>query len=86
LVKLPPFEIWFATTIVESQAIGEEVLRDMISLIIPPSILATTYHFMYAFGNHLSVANVKHHLATSNSRVATTFEQKCVYHSNGGIN
>jgi hypothetical protein len=37
---------------------------------------------MYAFGNHLRVANTKHHLATSHSRVTTTFEQVCASHSN----
>lgn len=43
LVELPPFETWFVITTVESQAIGEEVVGDMISLTIPPSILTTTY-------------------------------------------
>jgi hypothetical protein len=34
-------------------AIGEEVLEDVVSINIPPSSMATTYHSMYAFGNHL---------------------------------
>ncbi len=36
---------------------------------------------MYAFGNHLRVANTNH-LATSHLRVVATFEQECVSHSN----
>jgi hypothetical protein len=37
---------------------------------------------MYAFENHLRVAITKYHLATSNSRLVATFEQKRVSHSN----
>jgi hypothetical protein len=37
---------------------------------------------MWAFGNHLQVANAKHHLFIANSRVIATFEQECYFHSN----
>jgi hypothetical protein len=52
LIELPPFEIWFATGVVESQAKGEEVPTNVISLSIPHWVLATAYQSMYAIANH----------------------------------
>ncbi len=57
LAKLPPFELWFASDVVEDLTISEEVAKDVISISSPPSNLATCYWFMYAFGNCLRVAN-----------------------------
>jgi hypothetical protein len=37
---------------------------------------------MWAFGNHLRVANAKHHLLIVDSGVVTTFEQECHSRSN----
>jgi hypothetical protein len=52
LVKLQPFEQWFVSVIIESNAIGEEVVEDALSISAPPSNLSTC-RSMYAFGNHL---------------------------------
>jgi hypothetical protein len=59
---------------------GEEVLEDVLSIGIHPSNCATTYHSMYAFGNHFQVASAESHLSIWDSRVATTFEQECRSH------
>jgi len=56
LVELPPFELWFASDVVEDLTIGEEVAEDVISISSSPSNLLTCYWSMYAFGNHLRVA------------------------------
>jgi hypothetical protein len=45
---------------------------------MPPTLEATTYRAMYAFGNHLRVANDEEHLATRDNDIATMFEPKCV--------
>jgi hypothetical protein len=82
LAKLPPFEIWFVIVIAKKLVIGEEVVKDVISISSPPLDLATCYWSMYAFGNHLRVESVKHHLATADLRVAGTFEHECHSHSN----
>jgi hypothetical protein len=49
---------------------------------IPPSNLATSYRFMYAFGKHLQMASVEVHLAIIDSGITTTFEQECRSKSN----
>jgi hypothetical protein len=37
---------------------------------------------MYAFGNHLRMASVEHHLSSLDLKVATMFEQERCSHSN----
>jgi hypothetical protein len=59
-----------------------DIVPNVISIIKPLSNLSVAYQSMWAFGNHLRVANTKHHLSAINSRVVTTFEQECHSHSN----
>ncbi len=84
LVKLPPFEIWFAIAIVIAKklATSEEVVEDVISINSLPLDMATCYWSMYAFGNNLRVESVEHHLAIANLGVVATFEHECCSHSN----
>jgi hypothetical protein len=58
LAKLPNFELWFASVVVKDLTTSEEVGKDVISISSLPSNLATCYWSMYAFGNHLRVANI----------------------------
>ncbi len=74
LAKLPPFELWFATTIVKDMAKGVDVREDVISINAPPLEIPIAYLSMYAIGNHLRVASVEHHLSCSDSGVVATFE------------
>jgi hypothetical protein len=77
MVKLPTFENWFLGAIAQSLATCEESAKDILSTKIPPSNLATSYRFMYAFGNHLQMASAKVHLAIIDFGITTTFEQEC---------
>jgi hypothetical protein len=43
LVELSPFELWFASDVVEDLTIGEEVAEDVISISSSPSNLPTCY-------------------------------------------
>jgi hypothetical protein len=45
---------------------------------MPPTLEATTYRAMYAFGNHLSVSSGEKHLTTRDNGIASMFEQECV--------
>ncbi len=45
---------------------------------MPPTLEATTYRAMCAFGNHLCVSSGDEHLTTRDSGIDVTFEQKCV--------
>jgi hypothetical protein len=73
MAELPPFEQWLSIAIVEAMTIGVEVSKDVVSISTPPSSFATTYHSMYACGNHLRVASAKSHLSTANLEVVTIF-------------
>jgi hypothetical protein len=65
MVELPPFETWFPNVVAKANTIREDVIDDVKSISTPPSNLATSYHSMYAFGNHLQIASEKH-LSISN--------------------
>jgi len=82
MARLPPFEQWVSNVIKNAMLIGENINENVVSISMLPSDLATNYHFMYAFGNHLQVASVKKQLSIVNSRVIGTFEQECPSHSN----
>ncbi len=43
-----------------------------------PTLEATTYHAMYAFGNHLRVSSSEKHLTTWDSGIVATFEQESI--------
>jgi hypothetical protein len=45
---------------------------------MPPTLEATTYCAMYAFGSHLCVSSGEEHLITRDSSIVATFEQECV--------
>lgn len=77
MVELPPFETWYPNVVAKATIRSEDVK----SINTPPSNLATSYHSMYAFGNHLQITSVKH-LSTSYSRAATTFQLGCWSHLN----
>ncbi len=47
-----------------------------------PTLEATTYRAMYAFGNHLCVSSGEKHLITRNSSIVAMFEQECVLRPN----
>jgi hypothetical protein len=59
-----------------------DIVPNVISIVKPSSNLSATYQSMWAFGNHLRVANAKHILSTIDSRLVATFEQECHSHSN----
>jgi hypothetical protein len=59
-----------------------DIVPDVISIIKPLSNLSIAYQFMWAFRNHLGMANIEHHSSTINSRVVVRFEQECHSHSN----
>jgi hypothetical protein len=62
---------------------GEIIDKDVVHMSMLPTLEATTYHVMYAFGNHLCVSSGKEHLITrDNSIVVATFEQECVLEPN----
>jgi len=44
--------------------------------------MAIGYRCICAFGNHLRMASVEHHLSCLNLGVVAMFEQKCHSHSN----
>jgi hypothetical protein len=82
MVELPTFEVWFSIVVAKSLVANEDVSKDVISISTPPLDLAIGYHSMYAFGNHLRVANAESHFSTTNLGVIATFEQECRSHSN----
>jgi hypothetical protein len=41
-----------------------------------PTLEATTYHAMYAFGNHLCVSSGEEHLTTRDSGVFTHYDDR----------
>jgi hypothetical protein len=43
-----------------------------------PTLDAMSYRAMYAYGNHIHVANAKKHLTTRDYGVVAIFEQKCI--------
>jgi len=47
-----------------------------------PTLKATTFRAMYAFGNHLCVSSGEEHLITRDSSIVAMFEQECVLGSN----
>ncbi len=47
-----------------------------------PTLQSKSYWSIYAFGNHIHVVNVEDHLTTSDSDIATTFEQACISEPN----
>jgi hypothetical protein len=57
---------------------GEIIDKDVVHMSMSPTLEASTYHVMYAFGNHLHVLNGEKHLTTRDSGIATMFEQECV--------
>jgi hypothetical protein len=61
--------------------VGENISEE-VSIGMPPLDLTMNYPSMYAFENHLQVANVKKQFSIANSRVAITFKQECCSHSN----
>jgi hypothetical protein len=76
MVNLPTFENWFLGAIAQSLPTCEEIAKDILSVKIPPSNVATSYRFMYAFGNHLQMASAKVHLTIIDFGITTTFEQE----------
>ncbi len=59
-----------------------EVIDYMISISRRALKMAIGYRCMCAFGNHLRMASVEHHLSCLNLGVVAMFEQKCHSHSN----
>lgn len=82
LVKVPPFQLWIAIDFAKDMLASLDIVPNVISIVKPSSNLSATYQSMWAFGNHLQVANAKHILSTIDSRVVATFEQECHSHSN----
>ena len=60
-----------------AQAAGEEVDTAIIDICRPPTLMATSYRAIFAYGNHFRVRSAKLNLSTTDCGVATTFEQEC---------
>ena len=54
-----------------------EVTEDVMNLSKLPSLYATRYRSMWAFGNHVRVQGVETELRTCDSGIATTFHRPC---------
>jgi hypothetical protein len=77
LVEDTPFPIWVRTTISSAIKHGEIIDED-VHMSMPPTLEATTYRAMYAFGNHLYVSSGEEHSITRDSSIVATFEEECV--------
>ncbi len=49
---------------------------------MPPTLVAKSYHSMYAFGNHIRILNVEEHLTTHDRGVVAPFQQECISRPN----
>lgn len=74
-----PLQEWLQEEVLQAIADGniENIEKDVISLLTPPSLLATKYRSMWAFGNHFCVTSVEREMKTSDSWVVARFSHPC---------
>jgi hypothetical protein len=77
LRPLPAYEKWIISTIFDAINDGEKIDKEIIQLSIPPTLKATTYRSIFAYGNHIHVKSAETHLVTMDSRVAAVFRTTC---------
>ena len=69
---------WLHQTLRDQVAIAREVVHpDIVFLSQLPVWWSTAYRSMYAYGNHLRMANVESHLQSCNLGIAATFHCPC---------
>ena len=77
LRPLPPYENWILPAISKAINDGENIEEEVIQLSIPPTMKATAYRSMYAYGNHIRVKSAETNLVTMDSGVAAVFGTTC---------
>jgi len=77
-MEVPPFATLVKYSIVAIIKNGYVIKRDVVHMLMPPTLEAKSYQVMWAFGNHICVSNVGKHFTTCDSGVATNFEEECV--------
>jgi hypothetical protein len=74
---LPTYEKWILFAISDAINDGEKIDEEIIQLSIPPTLKATAYRSMFAYGNHIRVRSAETHLVTMDSGVAAVFGTTC---------
>jgi len=77
LRPLPTYEKWILSTISDAINDGEEIDEEIIQLSIPPTLKATSYRSMFAYGNRIRVKSAERHLLTMDLGVAAVFGTTC---------
>jgi hypothetical protein len=77
LRPLPAYEKWILSAISDVINDGEKIDEEIIQLSIPPTLKATTYRSMFAYGNHIRVKSAETHQITMDSGVAAVFGTTC---------
>jgi hypothetical protein len=78
LRSLPTYEKWIPFAISDAINDGEKIDKEIIQLSIPPTLKATSYRSIFAYGNHIRVRSAKtQHLVTMDSGVAAVFGTTC---------
>jgi hypothetical protein len=70
--------MWIKVSIVVALNDGDTIDKNIVHMSMPPTLEATSYQTIYAYGNHSRVANAKEHLTTSDYGVMAAFEQECI--------
>jgi hypothetical protein len=82
LAESSPFVEWIKKYIILAIQGGEDIDQDTTHMSMLPTLEAKLYRSMYAYKNHIRVANVEGHLTTCDSGITTTFEHTCVSRPN----
>jgi len=78
LLHCPPFATWIKASIIVALNDGDTIDNDIMHVSMPPTMEAMSYRTMYAYGNHIHVANAKEHLTINDCGLVAIFEQKCI--------
>jgi hypothetical protein len=67
-MEVPPFSKWVRSSIVITIKNGDVIKKDVVHMLMPPTLEAKSYRAMWAFGNYnICVSSVEEHLTTCDS-------------------
>jgi hypothetical protein len=74
---LPSYENWLPKALSSTKENGENIDPKAIQLFLLPTLKATSYRTMYAYGNHIHVKSVETNLVKMDFGVVVTFTTMC---------